>query len=72
MDSDSECDRRSVSKANMTRMFEARARKKKRKKKQEKPVWNLFPRLDTCLILPLSGYKTFLDVVPEDKYQETE
>ena len=75
MDSDSECDRRSVSKANTTRMFEARAREKKRKKKkkkQEKLVWNLFTRLDPCLIWPLSGYKTFLDVVPEDRYQETE
>ena len=30
MDSDSECDRRSVSKANTTRMFEARARKGRR------------------------------------------
>ena len=29
-DSDSECDRRSVSKANTTRMFEARARKGRR------------------------------------------
>ena len=88
MDSDSECDRRSVSKANTTRMFEARARKGRRfqgltqaaaASRAEALEEDVSDEVDAHsdepshkIILPLSGYKTFLDVVPEDRYQETE
>ena len=42
MGSDSQCGRRSVSKANTTRMFEARARKKKKRKKKKKKTRETF------------------------------
>ena len=81
MDSDSECDMRSVSKANTTRMFEARARKNQhfqgltqaagasRAETLEKDVSEEVDahsdEPSDKIILSLSGHKTFLDVLPE-------
>ena len=85
MDSDSECDRRSVSKANTTQTFEARARKGRRFQglTQAAAVSSAEALEDVSekddahsdesshkIILPLSGHKTFLDVLPEDRYQK--